>query len=262
MFESRTIAKDLGIASPPGVLDIARWQMRRPLDFAPGERYAYSNFGYLLLGRILERASGQSYEDAVRDLVFAPRGLADAFVLGATARSSRCLGEAEYFDAERTAESVFDPEKGEVPTPYGTWCLEAMDAHGGWVGSAPALVRWSMALSRPEDGGLRPETWWKIQDRPPGAAGMTKEGQPRDSFYGLGWQVRPTGQGIGFHRWHAGSLDGTSTLLVHRDDGLCWAALFNSRRTRESKTPAQLLDSELHRVANAVEKWPDHDLAG
>jgi N-acyl-D-amino-acid deacylase len=157
---------------------------------------------------------------------------------------------------------VFDPEHGRVPTPYGSWCLEAMDAHGGWVGTAPALVRWSLGIARPENGGLRPETWWSMWDRPAGPAGWTEDGKPRDTYYGLGWQIRPTGRGIGFHRWHAGSLDGTSTLLVQRDDGLCWAALFNSRRTGQPKqTPAQLLDGELHRVANEVRDWPDRDVA-
>jgi CubicO group peptidase (beta-lactamase class C family) len=262
MFESRAIAAEMDVPSPPGVLVIAQRQMRRPLDFAPGDRYAYSNFGYLLLGRVIEHATGSRYADAVRDLVFAPRGLADSFTLGATLPQSRLPGEAAYFDDDRTGVSVFDPEQGHVPTPYGSWCLEAMDAHGGWVATAPALVRWSLGLARPEDGGLRPETWWGMRDRPAGLAGWTEDGKPRDTYYGLGWQIRPTGRGIGFHRWHAGSLDGTSTLLVQRDDGLCWAALFNSRRTGQAgKTPAQLVDSELHRVANEVREWPDRDVA-
>ena len=38
----------------------------RPLDFDPGSEYAYSNFGYCLLGRVIEKRSGQDYETYVR----------------------------------------------------------------------------------------------------------------------------------------------------------------------------------------------------
>jgi CubicO group peptidase (beta-lactamase class C family) len=43
-----------------------------PLDFDPGERFAYSNFGYIVLGRVIERASGIPYEDFARARVLEP----------------------------------------------------------------------------------------------------------------------------------------------------------------------------------------------
>ena len=50
----------------------------RPLDFAPGARFAYSNSGYILLSAIIEAASGQTYADFVTANLFAPLGMTDS----------------------------------------------------------------------------------------------------------------------------------------------------------------------------------------
>ena len=44
------------------------YMLRRPLQFEPGARDAYSNFGYCLLGRVIEKVTGKSYEEFVRGL--------------------------------------------------------------------------------------------------------------------------------------------------------------------------------------------------
>lgn len=48
---------------------------RRGLEFEPGARWEYSNYGFVLLGVIIEKVSGQSYYDYVRDHVFNPAGM-------------------------------------------------------------------------------------------------------------------------------------------------------------------------------------------
>ncbi|WP_447726758.1 serine hydrolase [Sphingomonas koreensis] len=55
---------------------IARFR-DKPLDFQPGEKYAYSNSGYILLTAIIEKASGQSYSAFLADNIFKPLGMAD-----------------------------------------------------------------------------------------------------------------------------------------------------------------------------------------
>ncbi len=47
----------------------------KPLEFAPGERWAYNNSAYVLLGAIIEKASGKTYEDFVEQEVFQPLGM-------------------------------------------------------------------------------------------------------------------------------------------------------------------------------------------
>ncbi len=50
----------------------------KPLDFAPGEKWSYSNSGYLLLGYLIEKITGGTYEQFVRDNIFAPLGMKDS----------------------------------------------------------------------------------------------------------------------------------------------------------------------------------------
>jgi D-alanyl-D-alanine carboxypeptidase len=54
---------------------IARDATRRPLDFPPGTRFSYSNSAYILLGFLVEKASGMSYEDFVRTRILEPLGM-------------------------------------------------------------------------------------------------------------------------------------------------------------------------------------------
>src|SRR4051812_30804118 len=49
----------------------------RGVMFAPGSRHEYSNYGYILLGRVIEIASGESYYDYVRKNIFVPAGMHD-----------------------------------------------------------------------------------------------------------------------------------------------------------------------------------------
>ena len=47
----------------------------KPLDFQPGEKFSYSNSGYVLLGYLIEKISGESYEKFVQDNIFTPLGM-------------------------------------------------------------------------------------------------------------------------------------------------------------------------------------------
>jgi len=49
-----------------------------PLDFQPGERWSYTNLGYIVLGYLLERIAGQSYEGFVQENIFKPLGMNDS----------------------------------------------------------------------------------------------------------------------------------------------------------------------------------------
>ncbi|MEA5598815.1 serine hydrolase domain-containing protein [Rivularia sp. UHCC 0363] len=56
---------------------IARFK-DKPLDFQPGEKFSYSNSGYILLGAIIERASGATYEAFLKDNIFVPLQMVDS----------------------------------------------------------------------------------------------------------------------------------------------------------------------------------------
>lgn len=55
-----------------------------PLDFAPGERWAYGDTGYYLLGMLIEKASGKTYEQFLRERIFAPLGMSDTRLISYT----------------------------------------------------------------------------------------------------------------------------------------------------------------------------------
>jgi N-acyl-D-amino-acid deacylase len=243
MFMARRIARDLRVPSPPAPSDIVRWMAARPLDFDPGTKSVYSNFGYCLLGRIVERAGGESYERFVQHHVLQPLGIT-RMRLGRTLESDRAEGEVRYYSAEKSGRTVFDSGPQEAPNPYGSWCLESMDAHGGWIASAPDLVRFATGLGQPGKV-LREESLRMLWARPAYVAPKAA------AFYACGWMVRPVGKGA--NTWHNGSLPGTSTLLVRRHDGFVWAVLFNSREGN----PAGKIDGRIHEAVDAVREWPE-----
>jgi hypothetical protein len=95
--------------------------------------------------------------------------------------------------------------------------------------------------------------------RPPGPAGVKTKGQPRDVWYACGWYVREAGP-TGINTWHGGLLDGTSSILVRRFDGLSWAVLFNTNADPKGEALAGLIDGLVHEAADAVQQWPAIDL--
>jgi CubicO group peptidase (beta-lactamase class C family) len=63
--------------------ELIAWTLRtRPLDHPPGENFAYSNFGFCVLGRVIEKITRQPYADYVRAAVLKPCGIADMAIAG------------------------------------------------------------------------------------------------------------------------------------------------------------------------------------
>lgn len=259
MFRSDEIA-DVTNSSRPATPDkVIQYMLAQPLQFDPGARYAYSNFGYCVLGRIIEKVTGHTYEQFVRDEILAPLGI-KRMRIGASLDGRQADGEVRYYTApESLAKNVFNDGPEKVSRPYGGFHLEAMDAHGGWIASAVDLARFAAALREPRRNPvLRAETLATMYAPPPPPASRTADGKLESSFYGGGWMVRPTGRGKANY-WHSGSLPGTATLLVLRADGLSWAVLFN-QRSEDKKFPDDAIDPAMHRAAADVAEWPAHDL--
>lgn len=256
MFSSREIVHALGVPAPARPRDIIRYMLGKPLQFAPGTRYAYSNFGYCVLGRIVEKVTGQSYGDWAKAHVLARAG-SSCMRLARTLARDRAPREARYYGYPGIglAQSVFPNTPPRLPWPYGGWSIEAMDAHGGWLASAVDLARFVCAVD-PRSGHpqlLRPQSIAWMTAPPPPPAG--KKGS--DNWYGMGWQVRPVGTAENW--WHGGSLDGTTTIMVKAYNGITWVALFNSRAKNSDKSGGEL-DDAMWRAVNGVTSWPERDL--
>src|SRR5437660_2390222 len=219
-------------------------QLTKPLDFDPGTRYAYSNFGYCLLGRVIEKVTGETYEAFVRRAILVPAGI-KRMRLGHTLE--RVDGEVRYYHAkDQHATTAFN--------------LEWMYSHGGWIASAVDLARFDAALDDPQHSPvLKPATFATMYAPPPLPAWRKADGSLEDAYYGCGWSVRPVGNSGKPNYWQAGSLPGTATLLVRRWDGFSWAVLFN-QRSDDKNMPDSAIDPALHRAADSVTSWPTDDL--
>lgn len=150
-FNLRKISTDLGLSGPPSKTEMARYMFGMPLQFTPGTMNfgstngaSYSNFGYILLGLIVEHFSGQNYTDYVRQHVLASLGITDLH-LARTLASQKAADEVHYYSANLGNPSYDASSKALVPGAYGGsgFMTETMDSGGGLMATASALARFA-----------------------------------------------------------------------------------------------------------------------
>ena len=185
-------ARRQGGPLPPDCPTIMRDTLERKLDFAPGERFAYSNIGYCILGRVIERVTGAPYETHVRERVLAPAG-ATGMKVGRTREAAE--GEVTYYDFE-TKEYPTMPGLGVAlaTRPYGGFALETMDSYGGWIGAPVDYLRFVLAIDgRRGTALLNAATLARMNAQAGTQDGDGRRGERASSarFYGLGVRVRP-----------------------------------------------------------------------
>jgi N-acyl-D-amino-acid deacylase len=139
MFFPELVGKTLGEAPPLKPVHFVRFMLGQPLQFEPGERYEYSNFGYCVLGRVIEKASGMSYGDFIAKEICDPLGATDVKI-GRSLVKDRNPREPVYAGAG-VSENVLTAEHDEVRWPDGGFLLEGMDSHGGVIASAAHLAK-------------------------------------------------------------------------------------------------------------------------
>lgn len=206
------VAETLHAPTPVADSTLIRFILTKGLNYAPGTHFAYSNMGYLVLGKVIEAVTGEPYEAWVRQHLLEPAGALEAH-LGHSLPANRLEREAEYRSGYQMP--ACNGSGQTVPAAYGGFNLEAMNAHGGWVCSARALVRLLMAADGEVGpaGLLRPASWEEMAQ--PSAV---------NAGYAKGWLVNGAG-----NRWHGGELDGTGAYLVHTAGDITWAILLNTR---------------------------------
>ena len=225
MFMDSEIAASLGVDLPISKRDIATFMTGRPMQFEPGSRYAYSNYGYCLLGLVIEEITGRDYSEWVAENIFQPIGVGRPR-RGHTALHERAPGEVRYFGTD-----------GE--DPY-RWTIETMVAHGGWILAAPDYVRLLSALF--DDFNRSP-----LLNRQ-SLQNMVRVNQSTSEYYGRGWSVSEEDGRMVYG--HQGSLPGTLTTGRWVSPGIAMAAFINTRK--------DMADLELEDPTTI----PDHDLFG
>lgn len=156
------------------------------LEHPPGRRYRYSNLGYSLLAAIVELASGQGYEEYLRQRLLEPAGMTSTgFVLPRWDRSDVAT---EYDARGRSQGRPFDhPWADDGPW----WNLRG---NGGLLSTARDLFRWHRAL---EGDDVLDEASRRALFRP-----RVREEPGGESRYAFGWVVLPSP--FGTVQWHNG----------------------------------------------------------
>ncbi|MEP3480932.1 MAG: serine hydrolase domain-containing protein [Fuerstiella sp.] len=213
--------------------DLIRWTLNnRALAHDPGQHYAYSNFGYCLVGRVLEKRMNMSYENVVRKYVLEPSGLQDQTLkIGGNTFAERQTNEVTYYgQSEEAYHRIMD--------------VKRMDAHGGWVGSPTDLVRLLTGIdNQAKPSGLLQPKWIKI---------MTTASHANPG-YAKGWSVNKQGSW-----WHTGSFNGGSAILARINDGHSWAMTMNTRSKKKGYSSA--LDRLPWDIKRSIKTWGSHDL--
>ena len=154
------------IQGPMTVTELVDGFKKEPMQFAPGERWAYNNSGYVLLGAIVEKASGKTYEAFVRERIFQPLGMtASYYDRTEPIIPKRAPGYTREGDQPRNARYL------SMTQPY---------AAGSLASTVDDLARW--------DGSLYTETLLKKASLERAwAPYVLKDGKP--TGYGYGWGV-------------------------------------------------------------------------
>ena len=147
------VTHTLGEPNPVSRRSMVKFLLQKGLDFTPGTSYQYSNIGFLVLGEVIEKKSGLTYENYVKQNILAPLGIYD-IRLGKNLLADKLEREGEYI-TNPTFTSLSAYGTGQmVPLEYGAVSVEAMDAHGGWISTSRDLLRLLTAVdgfpSRPD----------------------------------------------------------------------------------------------------------------
>jgi len=180
-----------------------------PLVAPPGTAFLYSNYGYVLLSAVIERASGQPFLAEMRNDVFGPLAMTSTEPDIADAPIAR---RAATYDVE----TPFSLDGSLVRSPYND--LSAKWASGGFLSTVDDLTRFGCAH-------LKGATYLR-----PGTIAMLvrpRSGAPPLFGYGLGWM---TASDLHLRRVHfhfGASSGGTSVLAIYPGSGVALAVMAN-----------------------------------
>ncbi len=205
--------------------DLLKIIKETPLAFAPGEKWQYSNFGYVALGIIVRKASGKFYGDFLTERVFKPLGMTTA----------RVISEQDIVPNRAAG---YELRSGEIKNQE--WVSPSLNttADGALYLSLMDMIRWEEALA----GG-------KILSRQSYEQMWTpvKLNSGKDHPYGFGWMVRRVnGQRV---IEHGGAWQGFKSMIARYPDNKLTVIVFaNSADVNPSRfasSVAELVDPTL-----------------
>jgi CubicO group peptidase (beta-lactamase class C family) len=178
----------------------------RPLKYSPGTHWIYSNVGYFILGKVIEKVTGEPYGKYVKKNILKPIGITDMQIAG------------NYLSQKKPHEVVYYPQRDGL-NPY-SGSVTRLGAAGAWVATAADLVKFMVHIDgfpNPPDI-LNEESMYVL---------TTPTDINANSAAGL--QISSSG-----NWWHTGHLAGTESVLIRDSNGFCWAMLLNSASPKDN----------------------------
>lgn len=226
LFSSKDVMNQMRLDHPPTADDFFRLILPKRLRYKPGTTHRYSNFGYLLLSRIIEHVTGKSYEQYIKEEILAPAGCYDMHIAG------------NYYEDRRENEVRYYTHRGEgqfieeytgsgnlVERSYGGNNIPLLSGAGAWCGSTAELARLVASI----DG----------RDEVPDIISKKAVDQMIEYFdqstFSLGWN--DTTPGVGWSR--TGTFSGTSAIIKYFPDGECWVFISNTSTWRGPRQARQ-----------------------
>lgn len=242
---------------PAEVKTIVRYMQGQPLDFDPGTKSAYSNFGFNVLGRVIEHVSGLPYEQFVIENTLTPAGVT-SMAIGGTTLAERLPEEVRYYSPEglEPRPSVY-PGEGYVPVGYGSFYLRSLDAHGGWISTAADMVRFALAVDGTRGTALL---------TPESVKAMEETARPKAAAAGAGNTATATGLAFNTHatdggwEWtHSGALEGSNCAWLLRTPNSSIAFVFNTLPQDFGGFFGEIIPALQDELAS-IATWPTADL--
>ena len=239
------LVRTVAILSPPPLRpdQFVSFIMGMPLDFKPGTDAKYSNVGYVILGEVIAKVSGQSYDRFVTENVLKPIGMKR---IGLHSLDSKYLDN----EARRTlagTTTILPPMQ-----------MPMVDAAGGWTASAVDMVRFLTNLDGSGGKSVLSEKSRQLMIEPP-----SKPIKPRadGTFFGLGWDMVWLKDKT-FSYIKTGSYQGIRTYMKRLPTGVNWAMLFNTQMELDQLDGQIIVTTvrEVHQIIDRFEKYPDVDL--
>lgn len=244
MFCPLDIARKMNVEPPVDLNTMIRFVLSRRLGYTPGESTRYSNIGYGILSKVIEKVAGKGYEEYIRKHILIPAGCSDMF-LGHNVDTDHFPNEVKYYEVSNAELIPACDGSGEmVYRSNGGNNIEELYGAGGWVASPAELLRFLAAIDgNPEVKDiLKPETIRYMTKSLPNALP-------------IGWIETNT-----HGDWtRTGTLAGTSALMKKQRDGYSWIFVTNTSSWKGSRFP-HYIDAMMQKAMTTVPQWPERDL--
>jgi CubicO group peptidase (beta-lactamase class C family) len=245
IFNYHLIAEEMNVPLPISLDDIIQYALTKQLVSEPGKTYLYSNLGFCILGEVIKKVSGSSYENYVRQNVLEPIGIYE-MRLGHSFINERVSNEVKYYEAGRTHTVLaYNSWEDYVPEAYGGNDIELLGAAGGWIASSVELIKLVVAI----DG---------FQDKEDILSKATIDMmvvKDRHSKSLIGWK----GKDSEGNWWRTGTLTGTTALVMRQKDNINWVVLLNTT-PRNHGSINYILTTNMTKALGTIDSWPKYDL--